>query len=191
MIPGVGLGSPHAHVVPSETASCGMLAGQPSGTGSLSSASRFAQRLRRRYAAELSLLPTGYPAPALIAAAYARLRERGDDAGTALRILRQLVLERLIALDCDQQAPLAIVTRAMTDLAEFALNIACGEARRELDALYGAPLAPSGERAELWVVGMGKLGARELNVSSDIDLVYVYEHDGETAGLQRGRGHIS
>jgi glutamine synthetase adenylyltransferase len=32
------------------------------------------------------------------------------------------------------------------------------------------------------VVGMGKLGARELNVSSDIDLVYVYDQDGETAG---------
>jgi [glutamine synthetase] adenylyltransferase / [glutamine synthetase]-adenylyl-L-tyrosine phosphorylase len=38
---------------------------------------------------------------------------------------------------------------------------------------------------------MGKLGARELNVSSDIDLVYLYEHDGETAGLDSGRGRIS
>jgi glutamate-ammonia-ligase adenylyltransferase len=35
---------------------------------------------------------------------------------------------------------------------------------------------------------MGKLGARELNVSSDIDLIYVYEHDGDTAGLPDGRG---
>ena len=34
----------------------------------------------------------------------------------------------------------------------------------------------------MWVVGMGKLGARELNVSSDIDLIYVYDHDGQTAG---------
>src|SRR3954452_25239391 len=37
---------------------------------------------------------------------------------------------------------------------------------------------------------MGKLGARELNVSSDIDLVYVYDEDGETAGVD-GRGRIS
>jgi len=44
---------------------------------------------------------------------------------------------------------------------------------------------------QLWVIGMGKLGARELNVSSDIDLIYVYEHDGETAGLPDGRGKLS
>ena len=42
-----------------------------------------------------------------------------------------------------------------------------------------------------WVMGMGKLGARELNVSSDIDLVYVYEQNGETAGNAHGRGRIS
>jgi glutamate-ammonia-ligase adenylyltransferase len=126
-----------------------------------------------------------------MAAAYATLRGRGDDAGTALRILRQLVLERLIRLDCDQRVALSVVTRAMTDLAEFALDIAGNEARGELDAQYGAPLGPDGKRVELWVVGMGKLGARELNVSSDIDLVYIYEHDGETAGLANGRGHIS
>src|SRR6266542_4362026 len=38
---------------------------------------------------------------------------------------------------------------------------------------------------------MGKLGARELNVSSDVDLVYVYDQDGETAGLDGGRGRIT
>jgi [glutamine synthetase] adenylyltransferase / [glutamine synthetase]-adenylyl-L-tyrosine phosphorylase len=46
-------------------------------------------------------------------------------------------------------------------------------------------------RAQLWVVGMGKLGARELNVSSDIDLIYVYDADGETAGNAQGRNRIS
>jgi glutamate-ammonia-ligase adenylyltransferase len=166
-------------------------AGTPPAPTLLSSDSRFAQRLRRRYAAELPLLAPGHPARAPMEAAYATLRGRGDDAGTALRILRQLVLERLIGLDCDQQVPLGVVTGAMTELAEFALDVACKEARRELDEQYGAPLGPSGERIDLWVVGMGKLGARELNVSSDIDLVYVYEHDGETAGVENGRGHIS
>jgi glutamate-ammonia-ligase adenylyltransferase len=44
----------------------------------------------------------------------------------------------------------------------------------------------------LWVVGMGKLGARELKVSSDIDLIYVYDQDGETTGSGEGsRGRIS
>ncbi len=157
----------------------------------LSSYSRFAQRLRRRYAMELASLPPGPPTRATMAAAYDTLRDSGNDTGTALRIMRQLVLERLIGLDCDQGAPLGLVTAAMTELAEFALDVACREALRELDALHGAPSGAPGQRAELWVVGMGKLGARELNVSSDIDLIYVYDQDGETEGVDSGRGRIS
>lgn len=153
--------------------------------------SRLAQRLRRRYAAELSLLPAGTPRRDAMLAAYEALRSRGEDVPTALRILRQLVLERLIRIDCDRQAPLADVTLAMTELAEIALDAACVQAQQDVDAQHGAPLAPGGARAQLWIVGMGKLGARELNVSSDIDLIYVYDHDGETAGDAAGRGRIS
>ena len=50
------------------------------------------------------------------------------------------------------------------------------------------PLNEQGQRVDLWVVGMGKLGGRELNVSSDIDLIYVYEDDGLTTGVDDGRG---
>ena len=153
--------------------------------------SRFAQRLRRRYAGELSLLPAGDPTRASMAATFEALRARGDDLPTALRVLRQLVMERLIVLDCDQQAPLATITRAVTELAEFTLDQACQEADAQLDAIHGAPQGPDSQRARLWVVGMGKLGARELNVSSDIDLIYIYDHEGETAGVQGGRGRIS
>jgi [glutamine synthetase] adenylyltransferase / [glutamine synthetase]-adenylyl-L-tyrosine phosphorylase len=151
-----------------------------------SSESRFVQRLRRRYAAELSLLPAGAPRHASMGLAYEALRSRGLDVASALRVLRQLVLERLVVLDCDEQAPLATITTSMTELAEFALDAACRKAFAELDEAYGAPLTPAGKRSQLWVVGMGKLGARELNVSSDIDLVYVYEEDGETAGNREG-----
>jgi glutamate-ammonia-ligase adenylyltransferase len=144
--------------------------------------SRFAQRLRRRYAAQLPLLPAGAPVKSVMAGVFDALRHDGADTGTALRILRQLVMERLMTLDCDQQAPLKVITTAMTALAEFALNAACCQAFSELDALHGAPSGEDGQRAELWVVGMGKLGARELNVSSDIDLIYIYDRDGETRG---------
>lgn len=153
--------------------------------------SRFYQRLQRRYASELPLLPPGAPQRAHMEVACAALRERGCDTGAALRVLRQLVLERLIRIDCEQQAPLSAITRAMTELAEFALDHACRQARQDLDLRHGAPLGPGGQPVQLWIVGMGKLGARELNVSSDIDLVYVYEHDGETAGSAEGRGRIS
>ncbi len=191
MTSGGGLSSTPADAVPPDGGACAATGGRCADDTPLSSHSRLAQRLRRRYTAQLPTLPAGDPTQPLMAAAYATLRERGDDAGTALRILRQLVLERVIGLDCDRQAPLALVTRAMTDLAEFALDVACSEARRELDTQHGAPMGPAGERVDLWVVGMGKLGARELNVSSDVDLVYIYEHDGETAGTELGRGRIS
>lgn len=156
-----------------------------------SSHSRFGQRVRRRYQTQLHLLTPGMPGPATMADTFNALRASGSDTGSALRITRQLVLERLLVLDCDQQAPLAQITQAMTDLAEFALGAACVEAQQLLDQTHGAPLRADGERAELWVVGMGKLGARELNVSSDIDLIYIYDQDGETAGDAQGRGQIS
>ena len=156
-----------------------------------SSHSRFGQRVRRRYATQLHLLSPGMPGPAALADTFNALRASGSDTGSALRVTRQLVLERLLVLDCDQQAPLQQITLAMTDLAEFALNAACIEAQRLLDQTHGAPLRADGERAELWVVGMGKLGARELNVSSDIDLIYIYDQDGETVGDAQGRGQIS
>jgi glutamate-ammonia-ligase adenylyltransferase len=156
----------------------------------LSSYSRFVQRLRRRYASQLHLLPPGPPVRATMTDALAVLLASGLEVGAALRTLRQLVMERLVTLDCDEQAPLAVVTRAVTELAEIALETAGAEARRELDERHGAPIGPDGQRAEMWVVGMGKLGGRELNVSSDIDLVYIYDHDGETAGKPDGRGRI-
>ena len=152
---------------------------------------RFVQRIERRYAAQLALLPPGPPTHATLEPAYSALRAQGADAGAALRILRQLVLHRLAVLDCEQQADLADVTRSVTELAEFALDVACTAAFAELDARHGAPQAANGQRAQLWVIGMGKLGARELNVSSDIDLIYVYDEDGDTAGNSEGRNRVS
>jgi glutamate-ammonia-ligase adenylyltransferase len=100
-------------------------------------------------------------------------------------------MARLLTLDCEQEASLDTITLGVTHLAELALDEACQQAFHDLDERHGAPLLASGERAEFWVVGMGKLGARELNVSSDIDLIYVYDEDGETAGNAQGLGKIS
>ena len=160
-------------------------------TVSWSDRSRFAQRIRRRYAAELALLPAGVPNKALVEPLFAALRTRGADVGSALRMTRQLVLERLLFLDCEEALELKVVTGCMTDLAEFALCQAFDAASSALDEVHGEPLTPQGLRANICIVGMGKLGARELNVSSDIDLIYVYDHDGETAGTSHGRGRIS
>ena len=164
-----------------------------SGMNTLGSAahSRLVQRLRRRYADELPLLPPGMPTRDAMSACLAALAGRGHDLGARLRILRQLVMERLTVLDCEQGASMEAVTRAVTDLAELALELACADAFAQLDERHGAPTTAAGERARLWVIGMGKLGARELNVSSDIDLIYIYDDDGDTAGRPDGRGRIS
>ena len=162
----------------------------PSSVPDLSTYSRFVQRVRRRYANELHLLPVGAPELATMQACFETLRQTHNCAD-ALRMLRQLVLERLVVLDCEQSADLNVITRAMTKLGEFTLDIAFHEAQAQLDASYGTPTTPSGARATLWIIGMGKFGARELNVSSDIDLIYVYDEDGDTTGLPDGRGRIS
>lgn len=157
----------------------------------LSSYSRFAQRVQRRFECQLPLLAAGLPNPAAMAQTFAALLEQGLDVSSALRSTRQLVLERLLRLDCEEQLALPQVTQAMTDLAEFSLRQACTEVQQMLDQVHGTPRTQAGPRANLWVVGMGKLGARELNVSSDIDLIYIYDQDGETAGDGQGCGRIS
>ena len=157
--------------------------------------SRFRQRIERRYADLWPLLPQGIPNRETLQTGFETLCETHPawraDPGAVLRILRQWVLARLIDHDCDQQAAMQSITLSMTHLAEFALDVACRHALAELDQRHGAPTLASGARAELWIVGMGKLGARELNVSSDIDLIYVYDEDGETQGAADGRGRIS
>jgi glutamate-ammonia-ligase adenylyltransferase len=108
----------------------------------------------------------------------------------ALRQLRNEVFCTLIERDLAGRADLNEVTSAMSDLAELSIQLALAVLGAELEAQFGAPqvAAESGAAplpATLGVVGMGKLGGRELNVSSDIDLIFVYEDDGETAGASR------
>ena len=144
--------------------------------------SRFVQRVRRRYSSELACLPPGLPGQREIKALVHLLASHGRDLPGALRVARHLVMERLAVLDIEQCAPLDDVTGTMTDLAEATLDLALASAQAEADARHGPPLRDDGSRCDFWIVGMGKLGARELNVSSDIDLIYVYEDDGQTTG---------
>ncbi|NBZ98698.1 MAG: bifunctional [glutamate--ammonia ligase]-adenylyl-L-tyrosine phosphorylase/[glutamate--ammonia-ligase] adenylyltransferase [Betaproteobacteria bacterium] len=157
----------------------------------LSEGSRFYQRLQRRYADVFASLPSEVPQRESLTQAYTQLRTQGLEVGAALRVLRQWTMARLLTLDCEHQASLETVTLGVTHLAEVALDAACQQAFKDLDARHGVPLTSAGKRAEFWVIGMGKLGARELNVSSDIDLIYVYDEDGETTGNEQGLGKIS
>ncbi|MBX3622579.1 MAG: bifunctional [glutamate--ammonia ligase]-adenylyl-L-tyrosine phosphorylase/[glutamate--ammonia-ligase] adenylyltransferase [Rhizobacter sp.] len=144
--------------------------------------SRFVQRVRRRFGHELTLLQPGLPDRASIDALIDTLVAAGRPLPSALRVARHVVIERLAVLDIERNAAMPDITRAMTELAEATLDRALAQAFADQDERHGAPLNEAGERIDFWVVGMGKLGAHELNVSSDIDLIYVYEEDGQTAG---------
>jgi glutamate-ammonia-ligase adenylyltransferase len=150
----------------------------------LAAHSRFVQRVRRRHGDMLGRLPPGLPDFATISALIAALEADGIAVMSALRIARQLVLERLAVLDVEQHADQADVTAAMTHLAEATLERAHAQALADMDPRWGVPRNAAGERVEFWIIGMGKLGARELNVSSDIDLIYVYEEEVTTDGAR-------
>ncbi|HEX8986670.1 MAG TPA: bifunctional [glutamate--ammonia ligase]-adenylyl-L-tyrosine phosphorylase/[glutamate--ammonia-ligase] adenylyltransferase [Rhodocyclaceae bacterium] len=100
----------------------------------------------------------------------------------ALRRLKQRAFAHMAAHDLGGGAPLAEVTEAMTALAEVAVTAALEVLSAAQQVRYGTPRAADGREQKLIVIGMGKLGGRELNVSSDIDLIFVYPEEGETDG---------
>ena len=106
-----------------------------------------------------------------------------------LRQLRRNVMMRLIARDLNGLADLGEVVETCTCLAEVTLNFATLYLQDALRAVYGVPHDEMGNEQRLIVVGMGKLGGRELNVSSDIDLIFAYEEDGETDGATSISNH--
>ncbi|MDQ2184549.1 bifunctional [glutamate--ammonia ligase]-adenylyl-L-tyrosine phosphorylase/[glutamate--ammonia-ligase] adenylyltransferase [Alcaligenaceae bacterium A4P071] len=101
----------------------------------------------------------------------------------ALRQLRERVFCTLMARDIAGQAPLAEVVGAMTALADLAVAAAYRCVAAEMVEVHGTPRDPAtGAPQEMLIMGMGKLGGCELNVSSDIDLVMLYGEEGDTDG---------
>jgi [glutamine synthetase] adenylyltransferase / [glutamine synthetase]-adenylyl-L-tyrosine phosphorylase len=102
-----------------------------------------------------------------------------------LRELRRAVMLRLIARDLDRRCELAEVMTTATALAEETLRCAIDHCSRQLTVDFGRPIgATSGQVQHLHVVAMGKMGGEELNVSSDIDLIFLYPEAGETDGAR-------
>ncbi|KAG1181696.1 hypothetical protein G6F35_015823 [Rhizopus arrhizus] len=107
-----------------------------------------------------------------------------------LRKLRERVFSTLIVRDLAGQADLEEVVGAMTTLADIAVAAAYRSVAAELAAVHGVPRDPAtGKPQEMLIVGMGKLGGCELNVSSDIDLIMLYGEEGETDGPRRISHH--
>ena len=109
--------------------------------------------------------------------------------GRAMRRLRNLVVATLIERDLSGRADLAEVLDCMTALADFAILTHLAALMDELVAAHGMPTGhESGLPQALMVLAMGKQGGGELNVSSDIDLIFVYPEDGDTVAGPGRRG---
>jgi [glutamine synthetase] adenylyltransferase / [glutamine synthetase]-adenylyl-L-tyrosine phosphorylase len=104
---------------------------------------------------------------------------------------RRRELLRLYLHDIRRATTLVETTEELSNLADAVLGHALNIARQELENLYGSPLCTD-ERgrktaASIAVVALGKLGSRELNYSSDVDLLFLYSDEGETNGAgERG-----
>ncbi len=110
--------------------------------------------------------------------------EDDREAMAALRRYKQRETLRIAYGDIIRQQRLETVTRQISFLADAITDGALRFCRRAAEAKRGTPLGPGDKPARLVALGMGKLGGVELNYSSDIDLIFLYDHDGSTDGLR-------
>ncbi|MBP2544636.1 bifunctional [glutamate--ammonia ligase]-adenylyl-L-tyrosine phosphorylase/[glutamate--ammonia-ligase] adenylyltransferase [Acinetobacter guillouiae] len=99
-----------------------------------------------------------------------------------LRILRARLMFRWIWQDANQLTNVVKLTRELSDFADACIVAAKDFARIPLLAKHGEPMGYNGKLQDLIVIGMGKLGAQELNLSSDIDLIFAFDEQGESNG---------
>lgn len=113
-------------------------------------------------------------------------RQISDEVGLnqSLRKLRQYVIANIILRDLNKLGDLDEVLVSVTTLAEITLIQAHQFHFNSLKNIHGSPIGLNSEEQLLSIVGMGKLGGEELNVSSDIDLIFTYPEEGETEGKE-------
>lgn len=107
---------------------------------------------------------------------------------------RRRELLRIYLRDIRRLATIAEITEEISNLADAILESALKLARREMDNRFGQPLEINTKgrvmAARFCIAALGKLGSRELNYSSDIDLLFLYSSDGTTSG-QGSRGAVT
>lgn len=119
-------------------------------------------------------------------AAAANLAETDDQLGRALRRQRARHQVRIVWRDLTRQADLIQTCRDLSDMADASIDQAYQWLYSRHCQQFGVPTGGrSGEPQQMVVLGMGKLGAVELNLSSDIDLIFAYPEGGETVGVKR------
>lgn len=120
----------------------------------------------------------------LVAELDAEVRSLNDPQAVmaALRRFKRRETLRIAYGDIVRNQKLDTVTRQISYLADAIVTAAVNFARRRLEEKRGVPMRPDGKAAGFVVLALGKLGGVELNYSSDIDLICLYETDGQVSG---------
>ncbi|WP_342653838.1 bifunctional [glutamate--ammonia ligase]-adenylyl-L-tyrosine phosphorylase/[glutamate--ammonia-ligase] adenylyltransferase [Pseudomonas sp. F3-2] len=109
-----------------------------------------------------------------------------DELGRNLRRQRTRQQVRIIWRDLTRQADLVETCRDLSDMADGSIDLAYRWLYERHCQQFGTPTGRrTGEPQQMVILGMGKLGAVELNLSSDIDLIFAYPEGGETQGVKR------
>jgi [glutamine synthetase] adenylyltransferase / [glutamine synthetase]-adenylyl-L-tyrosine phosphorylase len=118
---------------------------------------------------------------------YQCLKKAPDDAniGNTLCRIRRREMIRIAWRDLAEWADLSETMENLSALADAFLQCALEVLSSRLSRIYGTPMSRQGTAQQLVVIGMGKLGARELNFSSDVDLVFAYPEPGNTTGGEK------
>jgi len=129
------------------------------------------------------------PSPAeLQAQLQAEIDAAADEAAvmTIFRRFRQRQVLRIGTNDIIRDRPLEEITRDIARVADVALEAALATACRSVSKRHGQPITTEGLPARCVVLAFGKLGGEELNYSSDIDLMFLYDEEGATQGGRLG-----
>jgi glutamate-ammonia-ligase adenylyltransferase len=107
----------------------------------------------------------------------------GVPAPLTLALFRRQQILRILLRDLLGLGTLAEATEELSNLADALLEVTYRRIRADLEQKYGVPMF-EGKPCGFSVLALGKLGGRELNYSSDIDLMFVYSGNGETNGTE-------
>ncbi|HWP56888.1 MAG TPA: bifunctional [glutamate--ammonia ligase]-adenylyl-L-tyrosine phosphorylase/[glutamate--ammonia-ligase] adenylyltransferase [Candidatus Acidoferrales bacterium] len=115
---------------------------------------------------------------------------RGASLEEFMRDLRRHKKREMVRIAARDLAGLGTVEETMRELsalAEASLEACYRFCRSEIERQFGSLARDGGEQNRFVILGMGKLGGEELNLSSDVDLIYLYESDeGESSGGASG-----
>ena len=140
--------------------------------------------LRRSVSAEpaTALAVLDGAAPDTVSSLEAAPRDDAEALGLALRAHRRRVMLAIAWRDLADRAGLGETLEALSALADQCLEVALAAARRAMHRRHGELMDSDGAVIPLFVICMGKLGGRELNFSSDIDIIFAYPVEGESDG---------